>query len=328
MISSLLRWYLCVTCVSVAVVAQEAITDVRLKPVRTAHVYKTVAGRELHAYVLNPPDWTAEDQRPAIVFFHGGGWEVGKGAPTQFNAQSEYLVTRGLVCIQIEYRLVTNNRKAAPLGACEDAKSAMRWVRNHAAKLGIDPRRIAAGGGSAGGHLAAFVGMVEGSDDPQDDRGLSCRPTAMLLYNPALLHGNQGPDDPVPAISAGLAKTYAAIAPFTSVTADDPPGIILVGTEDSVLPIRVLKEFQAKCQAAGVRMDVAIYPGEGHGFFGIRRSLARFYETTIEVDKFLGSLGWVKGEPTLTREWVKKLAAGVPPAPNKAQKSKVKAPSP
>lgn len=75
-------------------------------------------------------------------------------------------------------------------------------------------------------------------------------------------------------------------------------------------------------QEPSVRMDLVIYPGEGHSFFGIRRSLERFYDTTIEVDKFLGSLGWVQGPPTLTREWVQKLAAGLTMAPNKLAREK------
>ena len=304
--------------------AEDAKAGAKLKPAGTPHVYKTVDGRELQLFVLNPPDWKATDQRPAIVFFHGGGWEIGKGDATQFNSQGEYLVTRGVVCIQVRYRLVADNRKEAPLGASQDAKSSMRWVRSHAAELGIDPKRIAAGGGSAGGHLAAFVGMVDGTDDPQDDLKVSCRPAAMLLYNPALLHGSPRADDPKGSVSSELAKAYATISPFMSVTPDDPPGIILVGTEDNVLPTPIVKAFQEKCKAAGVRMDAVIYPGEGHSFFGIRRSHDRFYDTTIEVDKFLGSLGWVQGPPTLTREWVEKLASGLSITPNKQAREKAK----
>jgi acetyl esterase len=292
------------------------------KPVGAAHVYKQVGGRDLKLFILNPPDWKPTDRRPALVFFHGGGWEIGKGGPTQFNAQSEYLVTRGVVCVQVEFRLVADNRKEAPILACYDAKSSMRWVRSHAAELGIDPDRIAAGGGSAGGQLAAFVGMVVGTDDPQDDLKISCRPAAMLLYNPALLHGTPSPDDSKTPVSAELAATYATISPFANVTRDDPPGIILVGTGDNVLPTAVVKAFQEKCKTAGVRMDAVIYEGEGHSFFGIRRSRDRFHDTTIEADKFLASLGWIKGPPTLTREWVEKLAEGVTPMPNKLAREK------
>lgn len=281
------------------------------KPLGEPRVYKTVGGRDLKVFILKPADWKATDKRPAIVFYHGGGWEIGKGAPTQFNYQGKYLTTRGMVCIQVEYRLVVSNRKEAPIGACQDAKSAMRWVRSHAAELGIDPDRIASGGGSAGGHLAAFVGMVEGTDDPQDDLKISCRPNAMVLYNPAILDRDSSAEKATvkrPAVMEALIEQYKKISPYLSISSDDPPGIVLVGDQDAILPLASLKSFQEKCKAANVRMDAVIYPGEGHSFFGLRRSLDRFYDTTIEMDKFLTSLGWLKGEPTLTKEMVKTYA--------------------
>ena len=291
----------------------DAVEMVKQKPMGTPYVYKTVEGRELHLFVINPADWKATDKRPAIVFFHGGGWEIGKGAPTQFNYQGKYLATRGMVSIQVEYRLIANNRKETPLGACQDAKSAMRWVRSHSAELGIDPNRIAAGGGSAGGHLAAFVGMVEGTDDPNDNLKVSCRPNAMVLYNPALLHAdkfaNSGPNAKKPAVMGDLLEQYKKISPYFSVSHDDPPGIILVGSEDGILPQDALQSFLEKCKAAGVRMESVVYPGEGHSFFGLSRSLDRFFDTTTEMDKFLGSLGWLSGPPTLTKAEVKAFAA-------------------
>ncbi len=302
--------------------------DAEGNPIGAVHVYKTVAGRELQLHVLNPADWKASDQRPAIVFFHGGGWE--KGRPAQFNAQSEYLITRGMVCIQAEYRLISNNRQEAPVHPCEDAKSAMRWVRSHAAALGIDPNRIASGGGSAGGHLAAFVGMVEGTDDAQDDLQISCRPSAMVLYNPALLHGADvapmAEDSRRPPFSPELTKRYEAVSPYLHVSQDDPPGIILVGSKDGVLPPAALKGFLALCQTAKVRMESVVYPGEGHSFFGLRRSPDRFYDTTLEMDKFLASLGWISGPPTLTREQVKQMGEGITLVPNKTQRADAKVP--
>ena len=114
-------------------------------------IYKKVADRELKLTIVNPSDWKASDQRPAMVFFHGGGWT--SGGPTQFTQHSEYLATRGMVCIQVEYRLIKKGDSGPPIDCVHDAKSAMRWVRVHAAELGIDPNRIGAGGGSAGGQL-------------------------------------------------------------------------------------------------------------------------------------------------------------------------------
>src|ERR1035437_19830 len=139
-------------------------------PVGEPVVYKKVEGRELKLYLIKPADWKASDRRPGIVFFHGGGW-VG-GGPSAFNTQGQYLATRGMVCAQVEYRLL-RDPKEPPLVCIQDAKCAMRWVRGHARELGIDPKRIAASGGSAGGHLSAFVGLAKGLDDPQDDLSIS-----------------------------------------------------------------------------------------------------------------------------------------------------------
>ncbi len=279
----------------------------------TPHVYKSVAGRDLNLYVMTPADWKAADKRPAVVFFHGGGWKA--GTATQFNYQGQHLTTRGLVIVQVQYRLIKTEGEA-PLEACLDARSAMRWVRGHAAELGIDPDRIASGGGSAGGHLAAYVGMVDGVDDPQDDLKISPKPNAMILFNPALLHGGEREGTP-PEISA----KFVPISPWKNVSRDDPPGLILVGSEDGLLLPDKVKAFQEMCQAAGVRMDATIYPGEGHGFFGISRSRDRFFDTVTETEKFLASLGWVTGPPTLTREEVTKYAGDVKVATGKKKKS-------
>jgi acetyl esterase len=127
--------------------------------------YKKVGERELKLFIEKPADWNASDKRPAIVFFFGGGW-VG-GSTQQFEKQSEYLAKRGLVGIRLEYR-GPKGEKGPPVICCQDAKSAMRYVRSHSAELGIDSQCIAAAGGSAGGHLAAFTALTPGLDDPQD----------------------------------------------------------------------------------------------------------------------------------------------------------------
>ncbi len=154
-----------------------------------AHVYKTVEGRDLKLYVQRPAGWQAGDRRPAIVFFHGGGF-VG-GNPRQFENQAAHLARRGAVTFEVEYRLLPRGSRELPTRCIQDAKSAMRWVRRHAVELGVDPQRIASAGGSAGGHLAAFVGLVEGLMMPP--RIGPCLPKqCMLLFNPVLDNGPGG----------------------------------------------------------------------------------------------------------------------------------------
>lgn len=84
------------------------------------------------------------------------------GRVNQLQKQSEYLATRGIVGVRVEYRVTPRRDQGPPTICCADAKSAMRYVRAHVAELGVDPLRIAASGGSAGGHLAAFTGLVRG----------------------------------------------------------------------------------------------------------------------------------------------------------------------
>ncbi|MBB5038157.1 alpha/beta hydrolase [Prosthecobacter dejongeii] len=258
------------------------------------HIYKEVEGRKLKLTAVNPPDWKAVDKRPAMVFFHGGGW-VG-GGPTQFSQHSDYLATRGLVCIQVEYRLLKGTAQDTPPLVCvQDAKSAMRWVRAHATELGIDPQRIGAGGGSAGGHLAAFVGMVEGLDDPQDDLSISPKANALVLFNPVF---DNGPDQGWG--TARVRDRYKEFSPAHNITSDDPPAIVFLGTQDKLIPVTVVERFKTNLQKAGVKCEARFYEGQGHGFFNAGKGNNKYYhETLLATDRFLVSLGWIKGEPTL-----------------------------
>lgn len=141
-----------------------------LKPDKTLE-YKTVTGKDgaavnLKLQVFLPEGWQASDQRPAAVFFHGGGWHG--GGPDHYYPQSRYVALRGMVGISVEYRTI-NRFGTSPRECVKDGKSAMRWVKTHAAKLGIDPDRIVAGGGSAGGHIAAATALVSAFDEEGED---------------------------------------------------------------------------------------------------------------------------------------------------------------
>lgn len=259
-------------------------------------IYKKAADRELKLTIVNPPDWKGSDQRPAMVFFHGGGWT--SGGPTQFTQHGDYLATRGMVCIQVEYRLIKKGDKGPPVECVADAKSAMRWVRSHAAKLGIDPNRIGAGGGSAGGHLAAFVSMVEGLDDPQDDLKVSPKANALALFNPVF---DNGPDQGWGHSRVG--ERFKEFSPAHNITPDDPPAIIFLGTQDKLIPVAVVERFKANMEKAGVRCEAKFYEGQGHGFFnpGKGGKVEFYHDTLLATDRFLASLGWLEGEPTLVQ---------------------------
>ena len=286
---------------------QAAEAKAKLAFLGETHLYKQVEGRDLRLLVIKPPDWKATDQRPALVLFHGGGWTG--GTPTQFNDQATYLAQRGLVCVQVEYRLV-KDIPGPPTNCVRDAKSAMRWVRSHAAELGVDFNRIGAGGGSAGGHLAAFVGMVEGNDDPKDDVKISPKADALVLFNPVF---DNGPDGGWGMQRVG--DRFKEFSPAHNITADDPPAIVFLGRNDPLNGVPVVERFQSNMKKAGVRCETRFYDGQAHGFFNGEPWKT---VTLIETDKFLTSLGWLKGAPTLKEPDLSGVLAG--PAKKKAAK--------
>lgn len=246
-------------------------------------VYKKVGERELHLTLVKPPAWKATDKRPAIVLFHGGGWVSGR--PVQFTPQANHFAKQGLVCVQPEYRLLDATGNEPPEFPIEDAKSAMRWVRSHAAELGIDANRIAAGGGSAGGHLAAATALIEGSNDPQDDLKVSAKPQALILFNPVLDNGPKG--------GYGYERTgkrYLEFSPAHNVKPQAPPTIIFQGTKDKLIPVATVKRFQTAMTKAGARCEVQFFEGKGHGFFNVEPIRT---ETLNSADAFLKSLGWL-----------------------------------
>lgn len=249
--------------------------------------YKQTPQGELKLLVHYPAGWKAADQRPAIVFFFGGGWK--NGTPGQFLNQATYLATRGMVTVRADYR-VQSRQQTTPEKAVEDAKSAVRWVRAHAVELGVDPQRIVASGGSAGGHLAACTGMTDAYEAKHEDAKVSSRPNAMVLFNPALdlaeldVAGKwpEGKDivpqiDPARFIRKGLVPT-----------------VIFFGTADRMLDHARL--FADKSKALGNRCEVFTAAEQPHGFF----NRAPWQEVTLrQTDVFLTSLGYLKGEPTV-----------------------------
>jgi acetyl esterase/lipase len=251
-------------------------------------IYKTIDDTPLKLLIDKPADWKVGDKRPAILFFFGGGW-VG-GSLAQFQRHSAYFASRGMLGIRVEYRTIPKGDRGPPLVCVADAKSAMRFVYTHAAKLGIDPEKIGAGGGSAGGHLAAFAAMVEGLDDPQDDLNVPCTPKALVLFNPVFDNG------PGEWGNERVGLRYREFSPAHHIRKGAPPMIVFLGDEDNLIPVRVLENFESRMKSVGSRCDVHIYPGAGHGFFNSDRY---FVETVIEADKFLASLDWINGEPTL-----------------------------
>lgn len=216
----------------------------------------------LYLYLFTPQGWTADDRRPAAVFFFGGGWV--SGSPAQFYPHCRELAARGMVAISAEYR-VANKHGTTPRACVADGKSAIRYVRAHADELGIDPEMLAAGGGSAGGHVAAATALVAGFEEPGEDATVSCVPDLLLLFNPVI--ETIAPDG---YGTSRLGDDAKALSPTEGVHADQPPSVIFHGTADTTVPIRTVRRFKQLSDKAGAACVVHEYDGRGHGFFNMR----------------------------------------------------------
>ncbi len=254
-------------------------------------VYKTVGDVELKMFVFTPKGHKASDSRPAIVFFFGGGWNG--GSPTQFMMQSEYLATRGMVAMAAEYR-VKSRHGTTPFECVKDGKSAVRWIRANAKRLGVDPDRIAAGGGSAGGHVAAATATTLGIEEEGEDTSVSCRPGALVLFNPVYNNGpGQWGHDRVK-------ERYKEISPAHNIRQGTPPTLVFLGTEDKLIPVSVAEEYKSEMEKVGSRSELMLFEGKGHGFFNFGRDGSVACAKTVHaMDKFLASLGYLEGEPTI-----------------------------
>ena len=267
----------------VAAVAQ----DREFKPDRQV-VYKSFDKDPLELNVFLPKGWKAEDSRPAIVFFFGGGW-VG-GTPAQFFPQSRYLASRGMVAISAQYR-TRNSHGTSPMECVADGKSAVRWVRQHAAELGVDPDRIAAGGGSAGGHVAATTGVIDGLEEKGEDASVSSVPNALVLFNPAT---------DITGVRRWGDRALDG-SPLQHVGTGEPPTIVFHGKADRTVPYATAVAFCKAMEDAGNRCELVGYEGRPHGFFNYSRSRGSYTSTVWHMDRFLASLGYLEGEPTVGR---------------------------
>lgn len=270
-------------------------------PGAKAETYKTVVDTKLKLYVFQPEDWKAGDKRPAIVFFFGGGWTG--GSPRQFLPQCKYLATRGMVTIAADYRVASRNQVKA-VDCVKDAKSAIRYVRKNAATLGVDPDRIVAAGGSAGGHLAAACGTIADFDETNEDAAVSSKPNAMLLFNPAVViapvDGVKLDATKLAAMSARMGVEPRELSPYHHVTRGAPPTAIFHGKADATVPYETVVAFTKAMKDAGATCELHGYDDQQHGFFNYGRARnAMFVATLKEADKFLAKLGYLKGEPTL-----------------------------
>lgn len=201
-----------------------------------------------------------------------------------------------------------NLHGTTPQECVKDAKSAIRYIRQNAATLGVDPNRIAAGGGSAGGHVAAAAGTLTSYEEAGENPGISSRPNALVLYNPVVDNGPTG-------YGYSTVQAYwQDISPLHNITATAPPTVFFLGTSDALVPVSVGTDYKAAMQALGLRCDLHLYEGQPHSFFNFdvpTDASGPYYgyqDTLFKTDAFLVSLGYLNSpytDPSSVGGWVR-----------------------
>ena len=228
---------------------------------------------------------------PAVVFLHGEGWRAGNRQ--QMNHFIEGMARLGYVGVTVDYRLVPGARFPAQV---EDCKAAIRWLRAHAALYRMRDDRIGVVGFSAGGHLAAMLGVAgaqDGLEGTGGNAGQSSRVQAVVsFFGPTDFSTRDWPADLereviVPFLGGAFAdqpETYRKASPISYVSARAPPFLFFHGTEDKLVPFDQSRRMAERLTQAGVPARVVALEGEGHGFSdaGNQRSMQQMLDFLAE----------------------------------------------
>ena len=160
-----------------------------------------------------------------------------------------------------EYRVKSRN-DTTPFECVQDGKSAIRWVRSHAKELGIDPDKIVAAGGSAGGHVAVCTGIIEGHENKDEDLSASSVPNAMVLFNPVLDTTEKGF-----GAERFAPDRQTEISPNHHIHAGIVPTILFHGTADKTVPFENAETFAKLMKEAGNTCELEIVRRQGPRFF-------------------------------------------------------------
>ncbi len=231
-----------------------------------------------------------KEERPAMVFVHGGSWKAGD--KKHFYRQSAYLAEKyNIFCVNVEYRL---SGVAKYPSALEDCKCAIRWTRSVAEKFKIDTNRIGVCGGSAGAHLSAMVATTNGIEKHEGTgpyQNFSSKVHLAVLYNGHFDMADQLKDhiqdkdmyDFFGAASWDIPEIYGSASPFLRISRNSSPMLFLHGENDHY-PHRQSIAMYERLQYYGVYSELEIYKGKGHAWFNFGEDNTI---TTLRISQFI-----------------------------------------
>jgi acetyl esterase/lipase len=260
----------------------QAVSATAVSPPRVERdvAYRVAGGQTLRLDAYLP---ASPGPHPALLLVHGGAWM--HGAKEDMREFGALLAAQGFACFAVQYRLAPAHRFPAQI---EDCQRAVQFLRTDAARFGIDPARVGALGLSAGGHLAALLGVLDDRRDPESpapvDRASSRVQAVVSYFGPVLL--TPAPeldfDTEAPPELFGDAPDalYAAASPLKAVSRDDPPFLLVHGDADETVPVGHSLLMEEALRAAGVPCELVVIPGGGHGDFFFEDRGGAYWKTT------------------------------------------------
>jgi acetyl esterase/lipase len=212
---------------------------------------------------------------PTVICIHGGGFRAGNRQG--YDGLIKKLAKHGYVAITVEYRLAPKYQFPA---AVYDVKAAVRWLRANAAKYHVDPERIGVMGGSAGGHLAQFLGVTAGlkrfegdGGNPEQSSRVAC---VVNFYGPSDFTKSYGKSvdaaEVLPLFLGGnleqARRRHIEASPLYWVTPDAAPTLCVHGTKDQYVAFEQAEWIVDRLKAAGVEAELLPMVGSMHGFKG------------------------------------------------------------
>jgi acetyl esterase/lipase len=234
--------------------------------------YGEGGGQALRLDVFSLEPFPAGQTRPAVLVIHGGGWEA--GAKEDVGDIAFWLAEQGYVAFAVSYRLVDGSANRFP-AAYDDVQLAVRWVRAHAADYQVNPERTGAIGFSAGGHLAALLGVTDTRPDeeaalPEYSSRVGC---VVDVYGPTdLIVSSANVPGPIQGMvlrfmggePEEIPELYRQASPIYFVDQHSAAFLIVHGDRDPVVPVDQSRRFYQVLIEAGAEVEYLELEGEEH----------------------------------------------------------------
>ena len=246
---------------------------------RFEEIYKQIDSVKLKMVIYHPENFRQTEKYPTIVFFFGGGW-ISRSFD-QFIPFAIHCASKGMIAVLADYR-VGKWEKTTPFESLKDAKSAIRYLRQNAAKLSIDTNMIIASGGSAGGHLAAACFTNETVNEAGEDLNVSSKPNALVLFNAVIDNSKAGYG------YERIGERYLEFSPLHNIRKGFPPTVFFLGTKDKLIPVATAETFKQKIEGVGGICTLHLYENQEHGFFNQKVLHADLFS---KMNTFFDSIG-------------------------------------